>query len=54
MKLSQITKGPKGNISDVGPNQINLWSPDLRMPRFCWHGNEAKNENAFNERVLGK
>ena len=22
-------------FSDVGPSGIKLWSPDLRMPRFC-------------------
>ena len=25
-------------------SQIKLWSPDLRMPQFCWHGGEAKNK----------
>ena len=44
MKLSQIVRALREILSDVGPSQIKLWSPDMRMPQFCWYGSEAKDE----------
>ena len=50
MKLSQITKGPKGNIFWCRAKPIQIFA----CPDFASMETRLKMKNALNERVLGK